>query len=259
MGAIWYYRFRKFGGFVMIVGFISAGFNPPHSLTLEELNFMRESDYIIVDSYTSPNFMKEFESKKLIIANREMLEDFNWIFELNGKVSIVSPGDITVATTHYNIYLEAVKRGINSKIYHNSTIFPLAATRVGLHVYKVGPPVSLPRFTEKFRPYSSYDKILRNFTTGLHTIILLDTDPPLSLKDALGELLEMESEKRQQLFTKETKLVVISNLGRESESILFGKIEELLSKDPEVPITLVLPSTLHFIEEEYLQIFNINK
>ena len=41
MGAIWYYRFRKFGGFVMIVGFISAGFNPPHSLTLEELNFLR--------------------------------------------------------------------------------------------------------------------------------------------------------------------------------------------------------------------------
>ncbi len=243
----------------MIIGFISAGFNPPDSLTVEELKFLRESDHIIVDSYTSPNFMKEFESKHLIIANREMLENFSWIFQLGGKVAIVSPGDITVATTHYNIYVEAIGKGIEARIFHNSTIFPLAATRVGLHVYKIGPPVSLPRFTVKYRPYSSYDKILKNFTAGLHTIILLDTAPPLKLKEALEELLEMESEKKGNLLTKETKMVVVSSLGMESESILYGKIEDLLSKDPEVPITLILPGTLHFMEEEYLQMFNINK
>lgn len=243
----------------MIIGFISAGFNPPDSLTAEETLFLKSSKYILVDAYTSPNFMGKFEDKEVITLERERLENYNWIFNLDGDVSIVSSGDIFSATTHFNIYSEAVRRGVMVKVFHNASIFPTAATRIGLHVYKIGPPVSLPRFTDAFRPYSPYCKVIRNIREGLHTIILLDTNPPMRLKEALDELYEMEKAKGGNVIVEEKEIVIISNLGRKGEIILFGKIKDLYSYDPEPPITIVIPSELHFTEMENLGLFRINK
>lgn len=41
-------------------------------------------------------------------------------------------------------------------------------------VYRFGEVVSIPFFTEKWRPYSFYDKIKRNVDHNLHTLVLLD-------------------------------------------------------------------------------------
>ncbi len=241
----------------MRIGFISSGFNPPYSLTQEEVEFLKSSEYILIDSYTSPNYMKEFGSEKLVQLDREKLENFNWIFDLNSNVSIVSPGDIFAATTHFNIYMEAVKRGINVKIFHNASIYPAAATRLGLQIYKIGPPVSIPRFREGFRPYSAYDKILKNIQDGYHTILLLDTNPPLTLMEAIEELMEMEKERSGKIFHNDFQIAAISQLGMENEKIVFGKMKELRDVDLEPPISLVIPGKLHFLEEESLELFRI--
>lgn len=241
----------------MIIGFISSGFNPPDSLTQEELEFLKLSEYILIDSYTSPNYMKELSSAKLMILDREKLENFQWIFELNSNVSIVSPGDIFAATTHFNIYMEAVKRGIEVKIFHNASIYPSAATRLGLQVYKIGPPVSIPRFREGYRPYSAYDKILKNIQDGYHTILLLDTNPPLSLVEAIDELIEMEKDRSGKIFNNDLKIAAISKLGMENEKIVYGRLEELKNINLEPPISIVIPGKLHFLEEESLELFRI--
>ncbi len=44
----------------------------------------------------------------------------------------------------------------------------------GLQVYRFGEAISIPFFTEKWRPYSFYDKILINKNNNLHTLLLLD-------------------------------------------------------------------------------------
>lgn len=44
----------------------------------------------------------------------------------------------------------------------------------GLQVYRFGEIVSIPFFTEKWRPYSFYVKIKQNVERGLHTLALLD-------------------------------------------------------------------------------------
>ena len=44
----------------------------------------------------------------------------------------------------------------------------------GLQVYRFGEIVSIPFFTEKWRPTSFYDKIKKNRKIGLHTLCLLD-------------------------------------------------------------------------------------
>ncbi|MEM0167739.1 MAG: hypothetical protein QW515_03820, partial [Thermoplasmatales archaeon] len=76
-----------------MIGFISSGFNPPSSLTLEEISFMKRSSKIIVDTYTSSNYLKEFEGRELVFASRSDLEDFGWILNEEGDISIVIPGD----------------------------------------------------------------------------------------------------------------------------------------------------------------------
>ncbi|MEM0127606.1 MAG: diphthine synthase [Thermoplasmatales archaeon] len=240
-----------------MIGFISSGFNPPSSLTLEEISFMERSSKIIVDSYTSPNYLKEFEGRNLFFAGRNDLEDFLWIFKEEGDVSIVIPGDSFSATTHFTIYKEARKRGIRVNVYHNSSIFPAAATVLGLQLYKIGPPVSLPRFTERFRPTSPYEKIRDNIARGLHTIVLLDTDPPMSLQEALEELEWMEDVKSGNVFTKETRMGVVMALGTERERISYGKIADLKRMKSEKPLTIVIPGNLHFEEAEALELFLI--
>jgi len=240
-----------------MIGFVSAGFNPPSSLTMEEIDFLDASDKIIVDTFTSPFYLKNYKNRDLIFADREKLENYEWIFQLEGRVAIVISGDSFSATTHFNIYSEAVKRGLEVKAFHNATIVPLAATRLGLQLYKIGPVVSLPRFSEKFRPISPYEKIKRNKEMKLHTIILLDISPPMTLNEALEELLWMEREMKERLFTSTTKIGIISCLGMPEETIKFSTIEKLASESGfKPPLTIVLPGDLHFQEEENLSIFD---
>lgn len=241
-----------------MIGFVSAGFNPPFSLTKEELDFLSESDLILVDTYTSPNYLREFEGRQLTHVGRDRLEDFGWILDEKRNVAIVIPGDSFSATTHFTIYKEARLKGIEVRVFHNSSIFPTAATRMGLHLYKIGTAVSLPRFKDKFRPLSPYEKVLENHRKGLHTIVLLDTEPPLELKDAIDELLWMESELKGELFTKEREVGVVSRVGTKDEKIVYANIGTLRGwKDGGVPLTLVVPGELHFQEREALELFRL--
>ncbi|MCL6003620.1 MAG: diphthine synthase [Candidatus Thermoplasmatota archaeon] len=241
-----------------MIGFVSAGFNPPMTFTKEELDFLDSSELILVDTYTSPNYLRELGERELNFVGRDKLEDYQWILKIKGTVSIVIPGDSFSATTHFSIYMEAIKKGIKVRVFHNSSIFPTAATRLGLHLYKVGPAVSLPRFKEKFRPLSPYDKIKDNSKRGLHTILLLDTEPPLELKDALEELLWMESEKNEGLLDRRREVGILSSLGTPDEKIVYGRIETMMEwKGGTVPFTIVIPAELHFQEKEALDLFHI--
>jgi diphthine synthase len=241
-----------------MIGFISSGFNPPKSLTQEEIEFMEGSGIIVIDTYTSPNYLREFENRELVFADREKLENFDWILNEKRNVAIVIPGDSFSATTHYSIYRDALVRGIKVRVFHNASIFPTAATRMGLHLYKIGPAVSLPRFRENFRPLSPYEKVSENLRKGLHTIILLDTEPPMELQEAIEELEWMESLVKEKIFEEEKEIGVISSIGCEGEKIIFGRIERVRKwAEGGIPYTLIVPAELHFQEKESLELFRI--
>ena len=239
-----------------MIGFISAGFNPPKSFTMEEMEFLENSRLIIVDTYTSPNYLKKFGQRELTFASRKMLEDFEWLFKEEGNVSIVIPGDSFSATTHFAIYQEASRKGVPVRIFHNSSIFPTAATRMGLHLYKIGAPVSLPRFEGNFRPLSPYDKIRENYNRNLHTILLLDTQPPMELREAVEELKWLESEVKGGVFEDSREIGVVSSLGTEDEAIAYGRMNDVKEwRKGKVPLTIVIPAELHFQEKESLDLF----
>ncbi|MEM0130435.1 MAG: diphthine synthase [Thermoplasmatales archaeon] len=240
-----------------MIGFISSGFNPPSSLTLEEVSFMERSSKIIVDTYTSSNYLREFRGRELVFAGRRDLEDFGRILSEEEDISLVVPGDSFSATTHFIIYKECRKKGIPVKVFHNSSIFPAAATALGLQLYKVGPPVSIPRFTDHFKPTSPYQKIRENIERGLHTILLLDTEPPMTLNEALDEISWMESSFPEKIFTGDREIGVVMALGTEKERMVYGKISDVKALKPESPTAVVIPGALHFEEMEALDLFRI--
>lgn len=101
-----------------------------------------------------------------------------------------------------------------------------------MQVYRFGETVSLPFFTEKWRPYSFYDKIFLNRKNKLHTLVLLDIkvkertvenilknkkiyEPPrfMDCKVAVEQLLEAEDNLKQGAFDKNTRCFGVARVG----------------------------------------------
>ena len=83
-------------------------------------------------------------------------------------------GDPFAATTHCDLLLRAAKdKKIECEIIHNASIMN-AVSCCGLQLYSFGATVSIPFWTENWKPMSFYDKIKLNKQIGLHTLCLLD-------------------------------------------------------------------------------------
>ena len=82
-------------------------------------------------------------------------------------------GDPFGATTHTDILLRAHDLGIPTDVVHNASIMN-AVGASGLQLYNFGQTVSIPFWTETWRPDSWLEKILENARIGLHTLVLLD-------------------------------------------------------------------------------------
>ena len=92
--------------------------------------------------------------------------------------------------------------GIQTKVIHNASIIN-AVSSCGLQLYNFGQVVSLPFFTDTWKPSSFYPKIKENMDAGVHTLVLLGI-PILNLIDCrhqsegtvLGEPSEREKDIR---------------------------------------------------------------
>lgn len=87
--------------------------------------------------------------------------------------SFLVVGDAFCATTHSDLYLRAIKLGIKVEVIHNASIIS-AVGCTGLTVYRFGEVVSVPLWTENWKPHSFYPKILKNRRADLHTLVLVD-------------------------------------------------------------------------------------
>lgn len=76
------------------------------------------------------------------------------------------------ATTHSDLVVRAKKLEVDVKVVHNASVMNAVGV-CGLQLYRYGETVSIPFFTETWRPDSFYEKIQKNRTLGLHTLCLL--------------------------------------------------------------------------------------
>ncbi|GIW65444.1 MAG: hypothetical protein KatS3mg093_423 [Candidatus Parcubacteria bacterium] len=82
-----------------------------------------------------------------------------------------------------------------------------------------------------------------------HTLILVDVG--LNFKDAIYELEESAKEKKLEI----KEIVVCSALGTKNEKILYSNIKSLKNKKIKEPFCFIIPTKLHFVEEENLKNF----
>lgn len=164
-------------------------------------------------------------------------------------------------------------------VIHNASIVN-AMGCCGLQVYRFGEIVSIPFFTETWRPYSFYDKIKPNLDRGLHTLALLDIKvkeptleslargkpvylPPryMSTKQAAEQLIETAANQENPAFGPETKCMGLARIGTATQLIVSGPLkafaEEIEMGEP--LHSLVLCGEMHEIEEVMYKHFYYTK
>lgn len=70
--------------------------------------------------------------------------------------------------------IRAQDMGVEVHVIHNASIMN-AAGACGLQLYSFGATISIPYWTEEWRPMSFYEKLLYNKRGGMHTLCLLGT------------------------------------------------------------------------------------
>jgi len=250
----------------MALNIIGIGLNDEKDITLKGLELVKKSDAVYLESYTA--FLncdvEKLYGKKIILADREMVEqkaEETILKDAKSKeVSFLVVGDPMSATTHIDLMLRAKELGIKVNVVNNASVLT-AVGITGLQLYKFGRTASLPYPQESFKPESAYDIIKENLKSNLHTLILLDLNlkekSSMSVNEAIKILLAIEEKRKEKIFTKETLIVGCARLGGDSK-IKFGKVKEMEKEDFGKGMQcIIVPSKMHFKEEEALELYKI--
>jgi diphthine synthase len=250
----------------MTLYFIGLGLSDEKDISVKGLEAVKSCDIIFLENYTSrlnvplTNLEKLF-SRKIIPADRELVETGAEKTLLNDaktkKVAFLVAGDVFSATTHLDLWMRAKELGIETKIIHSAGIFS-GISETGLQLYKFGKTTSIPFPTENWKPESPYDILKENQSRNSHTLILLDLSPKdnrfMTANDAIKYLLDIETKRKEKIFTEDTFCVGCARLGSETQKIVSGKAKNLVKADFGAPLhCLIVPSKLHFQEENALK------
>jgi diphthine synthase len=250
--------------------FIGLGLHDETDISLRGLEEARSCEYLFAEFYTSEMAginLKKLEGlvgKKIKVLSREDIEEKGDEILKKAekyKIGLMSPGDPLISTTHVHLRVDAKRRGIETRVVHNSSIYSAAASISGLQNYKFGRSATVATPQDNFFPETPYDVIKENRERGLHTLLFLDIKvdkerKAMSANEAMRVLLEIEKKRGEKVFTDETLCIVLAKVGSFDYVMKAGKVRELLNMDFGVPPhTLIVPGKLHFMEEEYLEAF----
>jgi diphthine synthase len=237
------------------------------SLSLEGVDLIKSAVKVYLEVYTSPvsaNLKRELEKitgKKIEVVSREFIEDGRKIIEESrqGTVALLSSGDPMAATTHMDLRVRAANEGVETRVIHNASIMSAIFGETGLHTYNFGKTVTMIRSGLTLQTTVA-NTVFENLLRRLHTLILLEYDSAsgffLDPSVAINSLLTTEKELKQNLFDKDTFLLVASRMGAYDQSIMSGRISSLKRKDfGKPPHVLIIPGRLHFTEIDALKTF----
>jgi diphthine synthase len=243
----------------MALYFVGLGLNDEKDITLKGLEVVKRADIVYLECYTSKlnaplNSLEKLYGKKITKADRNLVEnepEKTILREAREKdVAFLVVGDAMAATTHIDLLLRAKRLGVKTRVIHNASVLT-AVGITGLELYKFGKTTSIPFNNENVK--SPIEVLRNNQKLGLHTLFLLDLDPEkgkfLAVSEAAAYLIRNG-------VSKETKAVACASLGSDNPFIKFRVLAEISKlRITKVPQCLIIPSKLHFIEEEALSSF----
>jgi diphthine synthase len=250
----------------MTLHIIGIGLSDEKDITLKGLEMVKKCEEVYLESYTSVlqcpvSKLEGLYGKKIILADREMVEKNPESTILkNAKeknIAFLVVGDALTATTHVDLILRAKKKDINVEVVFNASILG-AVGITGLELYKFGKTTSIVFPEKSYKPTSAYDVIKKNKENEMHTLCLLDIKADekkyMAVNEAINILLDIEKEKKQNVFTEETLCIGCARLGSDNFLIKKGKAKDLLKEDfGNQPHCLIVPAKMHFMEEEMLK------
>ena len=243
----------------MALYIIGIGLNDEKDITLKGLAAVKKCKKVYLENYTSKlncpiKRLEKLYNKKIILADRNLVEkkaEKTILGEAKkSDIAFLVVGDPFGATTHIDLILRAREMKIKTRIIHNASILT-AVGIIGLELYKYGKVTSIPFDNENVK---TPIKVLKNnLASGLHTLFLLDLDPQenrfLSISEAIGYLLKSNVH-------EDIVAVACAQLGSDSPIIKVGRLKELKNlKLRKFPQCLIIPSKLHFMEEEALNLY----
>ncbi|KAI4495463.1 hypothetical protein M0802_008677 [Mischocyttarus mexicanus] len=271
---------------------IGLGLGDAKDITVKGLEIIRKCSRVYLESYTSiltvnQKTLEDFYGCSLIIADRDLVEtDADSILSNveNEEIAFLVVGDPFGATTHTDLVLRAQEKGAKVQIIHNASILS-AIGCCGLQLYSFGETVSIPYWTETWKPDSFYDKIASNRERGLHTLCLLDIKvkeptlesilskrkvymPPkfMTVAEASNQLSSILENKKKDTdkslaFTEHSLVVGLSRIGSEDQNIIACSLQEMKEIDLGKPLhSLIIPADkLHPLEINYLRQYAIDK
>lgn len=241
---------------------IGSGLGGFRDLTLRALEYIREADFIYMEMYTSlfslpQEEFREVTGRDFTPLSRAEVEEGDVVLEAarRGTAVLITVGDPLTATTHVDLLVRARREGIKTLVLHNASVLTAVPGLLGLQHYKFGRTVSIPRPQGNFFPTSYYDHIEMNRKMGLHTLLLLDLNPPMTANEAMSLLMEVERRVKRGVIAPDMLICVVARAGSEEPIVRAGPLRDLMEEDfGPPPHSLVIPGPLHFMEEEALRV-----
>ena len=245
--------------------FIGLGLYDEKDISLKGLEEIKKSEKVYAEFYTAKLTGTKIEKieknidKKILVLSRNETEKGDKIIDSAFKENVVflTCGDPMTATTHVDLRLRAIKKGIKTRVIHSGSIATAVPGLLGLQNYKFGRTTTLAFPEENYFPTSPYDVIKNNKKMGLHTLVLLDIqaddDKYMTANEGLKILLEMGEKKGDEIFKDDSVFCVVARAGSNNPVVLAGSFNDLIDKDFGPPLhTIVVPGKLHFMEIEAL-------
>lgn len=268
----------------MVLFVIGLGLGDEKDITVKGLEAVRRCTRVYLEAYTSllvvdRSKLEQFYERPVTVADRELVES-NADEILRGAdvddVAFLVVGDPFGATTHHDLLLRAKERHVPVNVIHNASIMN-AIGCTGLQLYAFGQTISIPFFTDNWRPTSFYERLAQNAALGLHTLALLDIkvkeqseenlkkgrrifEPPrfMSVNTAVEQLLEAEQKHRLGVATPQSLAIGVARVGTEQQQIALGTLEQLRTHEFGAPLhSLVLVGQAHILEQEFIEQFRI--
>ncbi len=246
--------------------FIGMGLYDEKGMSLRGLEIAKSAHTVMLEGYTNlmPGLrldaLEALIGKKPLLLGRNAVEDGKEILKAAEAhdVAFLVAGDPFIATTHVDLRLRAVRRGIRVEVVNAPSIISVAPGAVGLQNYKFGKSATIT-----FPPPHSdvpYDTLKMNRAAGLHTLFFLDLRAEegvfMTANEALRLLLEAERRRGEGVFHPGALSVVVARAGGAEQLVRAGTAAALAGDDfGKPPHSLIIPGRLHFMEADALVAF----
>jgi len=240
--------------------FIGLGLYDERSITVEGREALADADRAVAEFYTS----------HLVGASVEELESYHGIdIEVRDRagieqhpgdlldaaadehVAFLTAGDTMISTTHVDLRLRAMERGIDTRVIHGVTAQTAASGLTGLQNYRFGKAVTLPfpyAHGAEGLPASVVESIGANRERGLHTLVYLD------IKADRGEY--MTADVAAAMLAEDWADVLgvaVARAGSPDPVVAADRLSALAERDFGDPLhLLVIPGDLHHVESDAL-------